>query len=118
VAVRSPGLLGVNLILIVQLDPGESCVLQLFVWVKLLAFGPSVAMVLKVTDTLPWFLTVTISGSLEDPTSCSPKLRLRGETPITVPAPETWIPCGLLDALSRIVMRPLVAPISSGSKLT
>jgi len=31
VAVRSPGLLGVNLILMMQLDPGESCTLQLFV---------------------------------------------------------------------------------------
>ena len=115
---RSPGLLGVNLILMVQLDPGESSVAQLFVWVKLLAFGPSVAIVLNVTRVLPWFLTVTISGSLVDPTSCSPKRRLRGESPINVPAPETWITCGLLEALSRIVMRPLAAPISSGSKLT
>lgn len=54
-----------------------------------------------------WLTAVTTCGALLVPTFWLPKLRLVGETPTTVPLPESSMTCGFEEALSTIVIRPL-----------
>lgn len=48
---------------------------------------------------------------------CGPNVRLAGENVTIVPAPETSITCGLVDALSMIETVPAKVPCVVGEKV-
>ena len=94
-AVRVPTSLGVNVTVIVQLDPVDKGLsdAQLSVSVKSLALVPPFVMLEMVYETLSLLVRTAVMAALVVPWFCGVKSRLLGDTLIgamvgTTPAPE------------------------------
>ena len=74
VAVRDPVSDGVNVTLIVQLDPGATLPGQLLVWAKSLAFVPPIAIAVTFTVVLPVLENVKGCDGLVVPTAWAAKV--------------------------------------------
>jgi len=117
-AVKVPVVRGVNVTVIVQV-PCAGTEEQLFVWLKSLGSAPVIVTPLTESDWVPeLFVRVMLCGELLSPTVTVPKLRLVGEKETTVPTPVSETVCGLFEALSVIVMVPVLVPVLVGLNAT
>jgi len=116
---RAPAALGENVTEMVQVAPAARLVLQVFVCEKSPGFDPPRTMLVVLTDTFSLFVTVTTLTALLVPTLTCPKARLAGIKPTgSTPVPRSVTICGLLGALSVMVIDPLWAPVAVGAKVT
>jgi hypothetical protein len=81
-------------------------------------FVPVIAMEVIETLVEPWFVITTTLDLLGVPRSWSPKLRLAGTKPTTVPMPLRLTVCGLWAALSVKLSVPVRLPVAVGRKAT
>jgi hypothetical protein len=102
--VRVPVAVGVNLTLILQLDPATSDEPHVVVSEK----SPLTAMPVMISKALPVFVNVTVCALLVEPTLREAKCRLVEErfTIGAEPVPVRLIVCGLPAALSVTVIVP------------
>ena len=114
--VRVPVAVGVNLTLILQLDPTVTDEPHVLVREK----SPLAAMLLIFSAAVPVFLNVTLCEGLVVPTVCEPKLKLVDDrlTTGSVPMPVRLTVCGLPVALSVTVIVPGWLPVAVGVKVT
>lgn len=116
VPARVPTAVGVNFTLIWQLDPAASDDLQVVVREKL-----ALATMLAILSApVPVLVTVTVCAVLVVPTVCAANVKLVVDRLTTgiVPVPERAMACGLLLALSVMVVAPVRGPVVVGVKVT
>lgn len=113
---RVPVAVGVNLTLILQLDPTVTDEPHVVVREKL----PLAAMLLIFSAAVPVFLNVTLCEGLVVPTVCEPKLKLVDDRLTTgaVPMPVRLTVCGLPPALWVMVIAPVRVPVAVGVNVT
>ena len=78
-AVREPTALGMNVTLIKQVAEGATGAVQVFFWVKSVAFVPENAMEPMTSAPVPEFVTVRATGVLAVPTNWFAKFTGEGE---------------------------------------
>ena len=120
VAVRVPGAVGVKVTVIVQLPLPATEPPQLFVWPKSPALVPLNAMPLMVNAVLPVLFKVTVCPALVEPTFWLVKVKLEAVNAAVgaLPVPVKLTNCGLVLALSLIVIVADLAPDAVGEKVT
>src|SRR5579863_1232086 len=119
VAVRSPVACGVKVTLIVQVPPPAKLPTQSSVSAKSFGSAPEKVRLLIVSEVFSLLVTVTVLGELVVPTVTAPKEMLTGVAETgRRPVPVRLIVCGLLTALSVIVMAPVSRAAAGGSKAT
>jgi hypothetical protein len=115
--VRVPGPVGVKVTTIWQLAPGASDPGQLLVWEK----SPVVVMPLMTSGLPPVLVRVTVWVA-PVPRGWLGKERLATDKPAVgvgdVPVPVKKIVCGLVEALSVMVIDPVRVPAAVGVKVT
>src|SRR3990172_3398353 len=118
---RFPDALGVNTTLIVQVKPGWT-VAQLLFCAKSLAFVPVMVMTpVMLRGPPPVLVSVTDRGELDVPTPWSANVKLVGLRPTPggrVPLPLRDTVCGVLGALSAMMMEAVRTPATVGVKVT
>jgi hypothetical protein len=114
--VRVPVAVGVNLTLILQLDPTVTDEPHVLVREK----SPLAAMLLIFSAAVPVFFNVTLFEGLVVPTVCEPKLKVVDDrlTTGSVPMPVRLTVCGLPLALSVMVIAPVRVPVAVGVNVT
>jgi hypothetical protein len=122
-AERLPDVVGAKTTLAVQLDDAaneEPHVLLLIR--KSPGFVPDIAMLLRVIELVPPFVSVTAFAAPLLPTATDTQFRLAGETEAlpepVAPVPDSATACGLLLALSVKFSVALLAPVAPGLKVT
>ena len=102
--------------LIWQFDPAASEDLHVVVREK----GPLAVMTMDLSAAVPVLVNVTVCAALVVPTVCAAKVKLVGErlTAGAVPVPESAMVCGLLLALSEMVIAPVRSPTVVGVNVT
>jgi hypothetical protein len=117
---RGPVPAGVKVTLIVQFALAATLLPQVLVCAKSPAFVPDTATLVTLNAALPVFDRVTGCAALVVPWLCALKVRLDGDTLATgtAPVPDRLIVCGLLLALSVMVIEPVRAPAAVGVKVT
>ena len=99
----TPAEVGAKVTVIVQADLAARVGWQLLVWENHSVPAPTILTVptlMVLTERL-----VSVTGKeLDEPTATVPKLRLVGEYWVRVPTPDKLMVCGLVEALSLIVM--------------
>jgi len=114
---RVPVVVGVNVTETVQEAPTPSEPVQLLVWAK----SPEATMLDSVVEAVPLFETVMVLAALVVPTVWLVKVRLEGEKEIPgtpVPVPVKLTDCGVVAALSVMVMVPVRVFTAVGVKVT
>jgi len=107
---------GVNLTLILQLDPAVSDEPHVVVSEK----SPLTAMLVIFRAAVPVFFNVPLCDALVVPTTCAANVKLVVDrlTMGTVPVPFRLTMCGLPAASSVIVTAPVRIPVAVGVNLT
>jgi hypothetical protein len=105
-ALRVPVAPGVNITLMVQLEPPGKPLVQSFVWEKSAVFVPEKTMPLTTSMRSPVFVSEMTVGALGVETNCDEKVRLDGETDtaggaVPRPVPVSAMVWGLAVALHR-----------------
>ena len=114
---RVPVVVGVNVTETVQEAPTPSEPVQLLVWAK----SPEATMLDSVVEAVPLLETVKVLTALVVLTVWLGKVRLAGEKEIPgtpVPVPVKLTDCGLVEALSVMVMVPVRVFTAVGVKVT
>lgn len=112
-----PTTVGVKVTLIEQDEPPARLAPQLLVWEK----SPEATMLEMVKATLPVLRKVATCAALAVPRSWLLKVKLptgRNATGVALPTPDKVIVCGLVTALSVIVIEPKRLPEKTGVNVT
>jgi hypothetical protein len=119
-AARAPEAVGENVTLIAQFDPAARLVAQLFVCEKSPALVPVIPIELIESVALPLFVSVTVCGLLVVPVFCPVKVKLAKLrlAPGAPPIPVRLTDCGLLLALSEMVIEAVRVPAAVGLNTT
>jgi len=120
VALLVPAAVGVNLTLMVQLEPAASVAPHVVVRVKSPLFPPVMVMLLMESVAVPVSRKVTVCAELVVPISRVLKVRDVGDklTAEAVPVPVKLTVCGLPRALSLTVRAAVRAPVAVGVNVT
>jgi hypothetical protein len=116
-AERAPLAVGLNVTLMMQLDPAASELPQVWVWAKSPGLFPLTAMLVIVKEVVPTFVSVTFIAALVVPIAWVKKLRLTGESFAVVPIPLTVTCWGLPTALSVTRSAAVRVPDPAGLKV-
>ena len=119
---RLPDAVGVNVTLMVQLEPPGKPLVQSFVWEKSAVFVPEKTMPLTTSMRSPVFVSVMTVGALGVETNCDGKVRLDVETDtaggaVPRPVPVSAMVCGLAVALSVKRRDAVRSPFAVGEKV-
>ena len=119
-AVRLPSALGVNVTIIVQLPPTATELPHVLVSPKSPALVPESWILVMVTVEFPVLLRVTTWDALGVRRGWLPKFKVEAVrlTTETVPVPVRVTVCGLLVALSVIIIDAVRLPEAVGLKVT
>ncbi len=121
VPAREPVAPGVKVSVIVHVPPLPATtadVHKLLVMAKSPASVPVIVTVSMVTEVVPLFVKVTVTGVLVLPTATLPKDAGEGESVISVPFPLSGTACGLPQALSAISRSADCLPRAVGVNVT
>jgi hypothetical protein len=120
VAVRVPGPVGVNVILMVQLPPAATELPQVFVSEKSPGLVPVAWMPVMVKAVVPVLFRVMVWAPLGDPTDWLLYERVEAERLVTgpLPVPVKLTVCGLPKALSVMLTEAVRLPVAVGAKVT
>jgi hypothetical protein len=77
-----------------------------------------IAIVVRVNEAVPTFVSVTVFAPLVTPMATVPKLKLVGESFAVVPVPLSETFCGLPAALSVKLRAAVRVPLAVGLKVT
>ncbi len=118
VALRDAATCGVNVTVMVQLDPPAMDVPQVLVCWKSDALAPPIVIDETATAAEPALVTVTVLPALVVPTSVDVKLKLFADTVIAYPVPDSETLCGEVGSASLIVSVALSEAATSGANVT
>ena len=123
VPVRIPEAVGVNVTLMVQLAPATTELPQVLVCAKSPLFVPVTTMLVRLSEALPVFESVTVCAVLVVPTVWLVKVseeaeRLTTGAEAAAPVPVRLTDCGLPEALSVMLKVPVRIPEAVGVNVT
>jgi len=119
-ALLLPSAAGVKVTWMAQLAPTPSVDPQVCAWVKSPLFSPVMAMLVRVSGTLPVLVKVTVCAELLLPGIWSGKVSDEGDnsTPTPIPVPLKVTVCGLWGAMSVKLNEALRLPVADGVNVT
>jgi hypothetical protein len=114
---RVPAAVGVKVMLIVQLAPGDTELPQVLLSVKSAGFVPVRETLVILSAVLPTLVSVTAWAALEVPTGVDGKTKLDADNFTCVPVPVSAMDCGLPASLSLMDTEAVRVPAAVGVKL-